>query len=407
MHVTLPTGFRAGGIRCGLKKRPELLDLGLLLADEARPAWALFTRNRLNGAHIPVCRDHLNRSGGLVRAVLVNAGNANCATGPEGIEDARGLCAALAERVGCPTEQVLMISTGVIGARLDAERVSRALDPLLEQAGPDGGEAFAQAIMTTDTYPKSHGRQTSTGVVTGFAKGSGMIHPDMATMLAFLLGDRVPEGGLDAVRRIADRSFHRTTVDGDTSPNDTLLLWGRERAGPAGADPAALDGGGDASGPAGGHLAPDDVERAYTEVAQTLARDIARDGEGATRLVTIRVRDAADEGEATHVGRAVAISPLVKTAIAGRDPNWGRIVSAASSCGVPVEPEKARLAIGDVDVYADGRPLVANEAAAHDHLVSNEEVFITLHLARGRAEADVWTCDLTADYVDINANYRS
>lgn len=385
MHVILPTGFQAGGIRCGLKKRPELLDLGLLLADEALPAWALFTKNRLNGAHIPVCRDHLERSGGLVRAVLVNAGNANCATGPEGIEDARGLCTALAERIDCPTEQVLMVSTGVIGARLDAERVERALDPLLEQAGPDGGEAFARAIMTTDTYPKAHSSETSTGIVTGFVKGSGMIHPDMATMLAFLLGDRVPAGGLDAVRRIADRSFHRTTVDGDTSPNDTLLLWGRERADSEGAD----------------------VERAYTEVAQTLARDIARDGEGATRLITIRVRDAADEQEATRIGRAVAVSPLVKTAITGRDPNWGRIVSAASSAGVPVEPEKTRLAIGDVDVYADGRPLVANEAAAHAHLASSEEVFITLHLARGRAEADVWTCDLTADYVDINANYRS
>ncbi len=385
MHVTLPAGFRVGGIRCGLKKRPELLDLGLLLADEALPAWALFTRNRLNGAHIPVCRDHLARSGGLVRAVLVNAGNANCATGPEGIEDARGLCVALAERVGCPVEQVLMISTGVIGARLDTERVERALDPLLEKAGPDGGEAFARATMTTDTYPKAHSRETSAGVVTGFAKGSGMIHPDMATMLAFLLGDRVPKGGLDAVRRIADRSFHRTTVDGDTSPNDTLLLWGRKHA--------------DSEG--------DDVERGYTEVAQTLARDIARDGEGATRLITIRVRDAANEREATLVGRAVAISPLVKTAIAGRDPNWGRIVSAASSCGVPVEPEQMRLAIGDVDVYADGRPLVANEAAAHEHLVSSDEVFITLYLARGRAAADVWTCDLTADYVDINANYRS
>lgn len=387
MHVTLPAGFRAGGIRCGLKKRPELLDLGLLLADEARPAWALFTRNRLNGAHIPVCRDHLDRSGGMVRAVLVNAGNANCATGPEGVADARHLCAALAERIGCPTEQVLMISTGVIGARLEAERVERALDPLLDQAGPDGGDAFSRAIMTTDTYPKAHGRETAAGVVSGFAKGSGMIHPDMATMLAFLLGDRAPVGGMEAVRRIADHSFHRTTVDGDTSPNDTLLVWGR--------------------GGAPGAVPDDDLEGAYTEVAQTLARDIARDGEGATRLVTIRVRGAADEEEARRVGRAVAVSPLVKTAIAGRDPNWGRIVSAASSCGVPVEPEKTRLAIGDVEVYAEGRPLVANEAAAHEHLVSRNEVFITLHLARGRAEADVWTCDLTADYVDINANYRS
>lgn len=393
MKVHLPKGFRAHGVRCGLKKTPDALDLGLLLSDRPAPASALFTRNRLNGAHIPVCRDHLARSGGFVRAVLVNAGNANCATGAAGIADARTLCASLAARIGCPTEQVLMVSTGVIGAPLPVARIEVALDALLEGSAPDGGARFAQAIMTTDTFPKARETVTTEGRVTGFAKGAGMIHPDMATMLAFLLGDALPPGGRDLLARVADRSFHRATVDGDTSPNDTVLLWGRplptaQGAADEGARSAVL-------------------EEALTAVAQDLARDLARDGEGATRMVTIRILGARTEREAAHVGRTIARSPLVKTAIAGRDPNWGRILSAACTAGVPVDPEHARLAIGGVEVYRDGSPLVQNEAAAHAHLVGSTEVEIALELGLGSATADVWTCDLTADYVDINAHYRS
>jgi glutamate N-acetyltransferase/amino-acid N-acetyltransferase len=388
MNAPLPRGFRAAGIRCGIKAKPDALDLGLLLSDEAAPAWALFTKNRLHGAHIEVCRDHLARGGGLVRAVLVNSGNANCATGPEGVADARRLCATLADRVGCPSEQVLMVSTGVIGARLDADRVEGALDALLAAASPDGGPAFARAIMTTDTVPKGRATDTPEGHrVTGFAKGSGMIHPDMATMLAFLLTDAsVSEGGA-TLRRVADRSFHRTTVDGDTSPNDTLLMWA---------------GGSETDG-----FGTDEPEATLTSVARALARAIARDGEGATRLVTIHVSGAEDEAEAAHIGRAIARSPLVKTAITGRDPNWGRILSAACSAGVPVDPETARLAIGEVLVYRDGRPVVENEPAAHEHLATRDEVHLSLTLTRGRGAAEVWTCDFTADYVEINAHYRS
>ena len=386
MSVGLPEGFRANGVACGLKKAAGALDLGLLVSDRAAPAWALFTRNRLNGAHIPVCRDHLARGGGLVRAVLVNAGNANCATGVAGIADARGLCASLAARIGCPTEQVLMVSTGVIGAPLPVSRIEVALDVLLEGAEPAGGGRFAEAIMTTDTFAKAHETVMAEGRVTGFAKGAGMIHPDMATMLAFLLGDALPAGGRDLLSRVADRSFHRATVDGDTSPNDTLLLWGRTLA----------EGPRDAT-----------LEAALTSVAQDLARDLARDGEGATRMVTIRILGARSEQEASEVGRAIARSPLVKTAIAGRDPNWGRILSAACNAGAPVDPERARLAIGPVDVYRDGIPLVPNEAAAHAHLAGSKDVAIELDLGLGSATADVWTCDLTADYVEINAHYRS
>lgn len=384
MNISLPSGFRAGSVHCGLKKRPEHPDLALLLADEARPAAAVFTRNRLNGAHIPVCRSHLAASGGLVRAVLVNAGNANCATGPEGIEAARHLCADLARRIGCPTEQVLMMSTGVIGAPLDVDKVEHALNPLLDASHPGGGEDFARAIMTTDTFPKARGDAAGHVAVTGFAKGAGMIHPDMATMLAFLLTDGCPSPHAAVLKRVVDRSFHRVTVDGDTSPNDTVLLWGR-----------TVEDSGDA------------IEAKLTTVAQALARDVARDGEGATRLISVQVSGASDEAEATHVGRAVARSPLVKTAVAGRDPNWGRILSAASSAGVPVDPAAVRLSIGGSEVYRQGRPLVEHEQAAHRHMVDSEEVRIAIHLHRGAAFAEIWSCDLTADYVRINADYRS
>jgi glutamate N-acetyltransferase/amino-acid N-acetyltransferase len=384
MTVPLPSGFTAGSVYCGLKQRPSDHDLGLIVADEPRPAAAVFTRNRLNGAHIPVCRSHLKRGGGLVRAVLVNSGNANCATGPEGISSARRLCEALAQRIGCPTEQVLMMSTGVIGAALDVGAVERALDPLLAACDQDGGPAFARAIMTTDTFPKTRTSASGRVAITGFAKGAGMVHPDMATMLAFLLVDGCPSPHAEVLARVVAQSFHRVTVDGDTSPNDTVLLWG-------------------------GALEEDQpgVESALTSVAQALARDVARDGEGATRLLTVRVSGAVDASEATQVGRAVARSPLVKTAVAGRDPNWGRILSAASSAGVPLDPEKVRLSVGDAEVYRAGRPLAENEGAAHRHMVNSEDVRIALDLGRGDAVADVWSCDLTADYVRINADYRS
>jgi glutamate N-acetyltransferase / amino-acid N-acetyltransferase len=388
----LPHGFLAAGIRCGIKASSRGPDLGLLLADEARPASALFTRNQLTGAHVTVCREQLARSGGLVRAVLVNSGNANCATGAEGVEDARELSRALAARIGCPAEQVLMMSTGVIGARLPADRIGSALGDLVAAASAAGGEDFARAIMTTDTGPKTADATSESGAtVTGFAKGSGMIHPDMATMLAFLLVDGAdgpsdpnPTSGSsqrELLRRVTDRTFHCTTVDGDTSPNDTVLLWGR------GAGPG--------------------LEDALTAVARRLARSIAADGEGATRLVTIHVTGGRDEAEATRIGRAVAVSPLVKTAIAGRDPNWGRIVSAACSAGIPVDPDRMTLAIGGSVVYRCGRPLPAAEPAAHAHLTEQREVEMALDLGIGTASSEVWTCDFTAEYVEINAHYRS
>jgi glutamate N-acetyltransferase/amino-acid N-acetyltransferase len=383
-HVALPSGFRAAGLHCGLKKNGAL-DLGLLLADEPVAAGAIYTQNQLVGAHVPVCRDHLARSGGRVRAVLVNARNANCATGEQGIADARRCCAELAARLRCPVEQVLMLSTGPIGAPLPTERIVSHLDALLARASADGAMDFARAIMTTDTYPKALHASSSTKT-TGFAKGSGMIHPNMATMLGFLLTDGIASSGQPVpqlLRAVADRSFHRVTVDGDTSPNDTLVLL------------------------ASGKTRSNDLEATVTQLAQRLARTIAADGEGATRLVTIEVRGARTEPEATHVGRVIATSPLVKTAVAGRDPNWGRILSAAGRAGVAFPAERARVWVGAADVYSGGKPHPENEPLAHRHLVDDTLVTLGIDLAVGNAAADVWTCDFTKDYVQINADYRS
>jgi glutamate N-acetyltransferase / amino-acid N-acetyltransferase len=382
-HVPLPRGFRAAGLHCGLKKN-EQYDLGLLLADEPVAGAAIFTNNQLQGAHITVCREHLAASGGRVRAVLVNARNANCATGEQGIADARDCCRELAVRLRCPADQVLMASTGPIGAPLPKARIVGKLDELLGKCSADGALDFARAIMTTDTYPKAlHAAEAP--AVTGFAKGSGMIHPNMATMLGFLLTDGTsPNATATAglLRRVADRSFHRVSIDGDTSPNDTLLLL--------------------ASGKAAG-----DVESHLTSIAQQLARTIAADGEGATRLVTIEVRGARNETEATHVGRTIATSPLVKTAVAGRDPNWGRILSAAGRAGITFPAAKARVWVGGADVYSGGAPHPENEPQAHRHLTDETLVVLGIDLAVGSASADVWTCDFTKDYVQINADYRS
>lgn len=383
-HVPLPSGFRAAGVHCGLKKN-HLPDLGLLLAEQPVAGAAIYTQCRLVGAHIAVCRDHLQRSGGLVRAVLVNARNANCATGQRGIDDARLCCAELAARIGCPTEQVLMLSTGPIGAPLPTSKVIAGLDPLLEQASGAGALAFARAIMTTDTYPKALSHAQAGMRATCFAKGSGMIHPNMATMLGFLLTDARIAPGADTVSlltRVADRSFHRVTVDGDTSPNDTFVLL--------------------ASGRTHG-----DAESLATPLAQQLARQIAADGEGATRMVTVEVRGARSEAEAAHVGRVIATSPLVKTAIAGLDPNWGRILSAAGRANVPFAAQEARVWVGPAVVYEQGVCHPERERLAHDHLHASSCVTIGVDLALGQAEADVWTCDLTKDYVQINADYRT
>lgn len=383
--IALPAGFQASGLHCGLKS-DGAFDLGLLLADEAVPVAALFTRNELLGAHIPVCREHLERSGHRARAILVNSRNANCATGEQGIEDARTCCRELARRLGCREEHVLMASTGPIGAPLPTSKILDHLDPLVASASPRGGMDFAKAIMTTDTHPKAARADAAPGGVTGFTKGSGMIHPDMATMLGFLLTDATATTQLTReLEVLADRSFHRATVDGDTSPNDSLFVLASGRSGSS----------------------TEACSQALLDVARDLSRQLAADGEGASRLVTIEVRGARTEKDASHVGRVIATSPLVKTAIAGRDPNWGRILSAAGRSGIPFDTDRARVWVGATEVFTHGVPHPDREAAASTHLQQDECVRIGVDLGCGDAEADVWTCDLTDDYIRINADYRT
>ena len=382
----LPRGFRASAVHAGIRKNKVRLDLALLVADEPRPLAAVFTKSLLLGAHIPVSRDSLARTGGMVRAIVVNAGNANCSTGPKGLDDNRAIARYTASLLGCEPEEVLFFSTGVIGAHLPMDKLVAALPGLCDTASEDGAEVFSRAIMTTDLVPKLVHEQLPGGArLVGAAKGSGMIHPDMATMFGFLLTD----GALGAdpralLQRVNARSFQRTTVDGDTSPNDTVVLWGTGLAGEV-----------------------RELEPAVTRVAQELARKIAADGEGATRLLSIRVVGAPSEEAAVVVGRTIGTSPLVKTAIHGRDPNWGRIVAAAARSGVDFDPQRSSLAIGGAEVYRKGVPCPENENAAHEHMLKEHEVIIELDLAAGSAAAECWTCDYSADYVRINADYRS
>jgi len=390
----LPAGFKAAGVHAGIRARRTKMDLGLIVAAEAFPAAAVFTTNRLKGAHVVIGRESLAKSTGLVRALLVNSGNANCSTGEEGLEDARRVQRTLAEIIGCPPEQVLFMSTGVIGARLPVEKILDALPNLVANVHEKGLGDFATAIMTTDLVPKVRTisieeKSAPAFRVTGVAKGSGMIHPNMATMLAYLLTDGpLPNDAHGTLTRLADLSFHRLTVDGDTSPNDTVLLWSSRGPSTSATQEAACIS-------------------ALVEVSQELCRVIAADGEGATRLVTVQVTSAPTELAAAHVARTIATSPLIKTAIHGRDPNWGRILAAAGRAGVEFDTNLARVWIGDADVFSNGKPHPENEQEAHLHLLQKHEVVIGVDLAAGSAAAEAWTCDFSADYVRINADYRS
>ncbi len=383
LHPVLPDGFVAAGLACGIKKN-DLPDLGLVVADQAYPAQALFTQNHLLGAHVTLCREHLQRSANMVRAVLVNSGNANCATGAKGMQDARQVCAALAEELDCPVEQILFMSTGVIGAPLPVEKILRALPALAASLSSTEITAFARAIMTTDTHPKLVNKKDGAQHCLGVAKGAGMVHPNMATMLAFLFSNGSGESKLG---ELADRSFHCLSVDNDTSPNDTLLLWSSQAN--------------------SGQTNSDRDQKLLSQVSQDLCKLIARDGEGASRLVTIQIEGAKTAAQARQAGRQIATSMLVKTAITGRDPNWGRILSAAATAGVEIDAQAARVWIGDWDMYADGQPQLHNEAAASQYMQQQEELILGVDLAAGKQHAQVWTCDLTADYVRINADYRT
>ncbi len=383
-----PAGFTAAAAHCGLK--PGGSDLALIRCERPASAAALFTRNRVRAAPIDVSSRHLKQSGGRAQALLINAGVANAATGPEGLRRAERTVEELARRLGCPRETVLVNSTGVIGVPLPDVRIVAALPELVAGCSADGLPGAAEAIMTTDTRPKlaasrieHEGRSAH---VAGIAKGSGMIHPDLATMIAVLLTDAAVEPpALDAMLRAAsDRSFHRISVDGDTSTNDAVFALA---SGEAGAFPARL------------------VQEAMGAVARELAVMIVRDGEGASKLIHVRVSGAATGADALSVARTVASSLLLRTAVAGGDPNWGRILAAAGRSGVEIDPQRIDVSAGGVALFSNGRP--CHLEGDPRRLFTGPDVSIEIDLNQGRAEDEFLTCDLTEEYVRINGEYTT
>lgn len=392
--VTAPQGFKAGGIACGIKKnrRP---DLALVVSEVPATAAGIFTTNQVQAAPVQLSKEHLRS--GVARAIIANSGNANACVGPAGLNAAKAMAAAAAELLNIPAEQVLVASTGVIGVELPVAKIQAALKNG-DFIHTGGGGAAAQAIMTTDTFPKEYAVELSLGGrqvrIGGMAKGSGMIHPNMATMLGFITTDAAINGRMlaQALRSAGDYSFNRITVDGDTSTNDSLFILANGVAG----NPEINEAGTDYQS----------FLEGLTEVCLNLAKMIAQDGEGATKLVEVRTEGASSEVAALQIGKSVATSNLVKTALFGEDANWGRILAAVGYSGVPIDPEKIRIYLGGLLVCQNGTGVAFDEAEAK-RVLKQKEILIRIDLGMGKATASVWTCDLSYDYVKINGSYRT
>ncbi len=388
--MKLPKGFLASGVRAGIrKKRP---DLGLIVAEDGANAAAVFTKNRFQAAPVVLSKSALKKSGGRVKAVVVNAGCANAVTGTEGTNAAKRVRTRAAELLRCPEEEVFLASTGVIGVVLPDKKVRESLPDSITRLSTGGADAFSQAILTTDVGPKvaqaTYTMGGKRGRVVGIAKGAGMIHPNMATMLAFVLTDaNVAPAALQKSLKIAvDQSFNAISVDGDTSTNDTVLVLASGK----------LDATGDLA----------DFQRALNDVCRELAWLIVRDGEGATRVMELEVRGARSDRDAKIAAHAVATSPLVKTALHGGDPNWGRILAALGRSGARFSVKKVSLNAGRVQLVANGEPVAYREKDAAK-VFARERVPIVLDLGAGNASTVVLASDLGHDYVSINADYRS
>jgi glutamate N-acetyltransferase/amino-acid N-acetyltransferase len=391
-------GFRGAAAAAGIKKTPGTLDLALLVCDTPAATTAgLFTTNLVTAAPVLLSRQNLAESHGRCRALVVNSGNANACTGRKGMQAARESARVAAKLLNLQPAQVLVASTGVIGVPFEVGLVTSQLPALVESLSLENASTIAHAIMTTDTFPKSCVLRSEVGgkpvYLAGVAKGAGMIHPRLATLLSFLTTDALigPRTLQNLLRAAVEVSFNRITVDGDTSTNDTVLAW--------------------ASGLAAVGVRPGNTSWAWfleglTQLCQTLAKMIARDGEGAKKLVIIDVQGARKPSDAERVARAVANSPLVKTAIAGSDPNWGRIICAAGYSGAFFDPNKVDIRINDLLLCRDGVDAGFDEAAARKEL-DQKEMTLRLDLHQGRASAHLWTCDLTHDYITINAAYRT
>jgi glutamate N-acetyltransferase / amino-acid N-acetyltransferase len=391
--MKLPKGFLASGVRAGIrKKRP---DLGLIVAPDGANAAAVFTRNKFQAAPVLLSKAALRRSGGRVKGVVVNAGCANAVTGREGMEAARRSRERAAELLRCDEHEIFLASTGVIGVVLPDKKVRTSLPDAVTRLSAGGIDAFSHAILTTDVGPKvvqagfDFGGQRCR--IVGVAKGAGMIHPNMATMLAFVMTDAAldPATLQRALKETVDQSFNAISVDGDTSTNDTVLLLASGHVGRASARPDLTS-----------------FQAALNKICRDLAWMIVRDGEGATRVMELEVRGARSDRDARLAAHAVATSPLVKTALHGGDPNWGRMLAALGRSGARFSIRKVSLAAGKVTLVANGAPAVYREKDAA-RVFSRERVPITLDLGGGTASAVVLSSDFGHDYVSINADYRS
>ncbi len=388
--VTSPKGFRAGAIAAGIKKVKGALDLGILASEAPCATAAMFTTNRVKAAPVVVSRQRVE--GGRALAVVVNSGCANACTGEQGMRDALEMTALVARKLGVPVDSVLVASTGVIGDALPMPKVRGGIERIA--LSDSGGRDLVRAMVTTDTMLKEIAVRAGGFTVAGAAKGSGMIHPDLATMLCFITTDAAVE--LDflrqALRKAVDMSFNMVSVDEDTSTNDTVLLMAN---GVAGDRPISGDS-----------PDADTFELALNRVCVHLARAVARDGEGATKLIEVTVSGAPSEADARLAARTVITSPLVKTAIHGNDPNWGRIVAAIGRSGVDVVESKISLRIGGIGLLKNGSPqtFVREEVAG---VLDREEVRIEVELGLGNASATAWGCDLSEEYVTINSQYTT
>jgi len=392
--VTAPRGYRAAGVSAGIKAN-QGLDLALIVSETPATASGVFTLNKAQAASVLVSKEHLAKSGGTSRAIVVNSGCANACTGADGLQAARDMAAETAALLRCPVEQVLVASTGVIGVALPMDRVRAGLPVAVAALGADQGAAAARAIMTTDPFPKDAATSVAVGgrsfAIGGIAKGSGMIEPMMATMLAFVTTDAaVPKPLLDrALREAVDDTFNAITVDGDSSTNDCVFVLAN---GASGVTVDESSYGAFADG--------------LRDVCRRLAIGIVRGGEGATKLVTVTVSGAASAADARTCAKAIANSLLVKTAIHGGDPNWGRLIAVAGRAGVAFDQSRATVTIGDIVLFSDGAPHDERAPKAAEYL-KGTDLAVGVDLGVGHAASTVWTCDLSAEYVRINADYRT
>jgi glutamate N-acetyltransferase/amino-acid N-acetyltransferase len=395
-------GMRLGTTMAGVRKANRR-DLVVMALDEGAAVAGVFTQNRFCAAPVQLCREHLAHleEGGGIRALLINTGNANAGTGADGLARAQRSCAALAGLMGLQPQQVLPFSTGVIMETLPIERIEAGLPGAIAALRDDGWGEAAQGIMTTDTLPKAASRQITVGgrtvTITGISKGAGMIRPNMATMLGFMATDAViPQALLnDLVREVADLSFNRITIDGDTSTNDSFIVVATQRAGHAAI--TSLDS---EDGRA--------LREGIVAVAQALAQAIVRDGEGATKFITVQVQGGRSSDECRLAAYAIAHSPLVKTAFFASDPNLGRILAAVGYAGIgDLDQSLIDLFLDDVHVVHRGGRQPSYREEDGSRVMKQSEITVRVDLHRGPAEATVWTCDLSHDYVSINADYRS